>query len=60
MAFNVQDAEVVDITVGDHFVHYFAQLSVTEYRIVYRTRVLYDKTRLSLRIDSISLNVRRT
>ena len=31
-----------------------------DYRIVYGTRVLYDYTRLSLLLDSISLNVRRT
>ena len=34
--------------------------TITEYRIVYRTRVLYDLTRLSLGLDSISLNVQRT
>ena len=31
-----------------------------EYRIVDGTRVLYDQTRLSLGLDSISLNVQRT
>ena len=34
--------------------------NVTEYRIVYRTRVLYDYTILSLGLYSISLNVRIT
>ena len=33
---------------------------VIEYRIFYGTRVLYDQTILSLVLDSISLNVRRT
>ena len=35
-------------------------LKVIEYRIVYGTRVLYEYTRLSLGLDSISFNVRRT
>ena len=35
-------------------------LMMIEYRIVYGTRVLYDCTRLSLGLDSISLNVQRT
>ena len=33
---------------------------MTEYRIVYGTIVLYDYTRLSLGLDSISFNVQRT
>ena len=32
---------------------------MTEYRIVYGKIVMYDKTRFSLGLDSISLNVRR-
>ena len=35
-------------------------LELIEYRIFYRTRVMYDLTRLSLGRDSISLNVQRT
>ena len=35
-------------------------MAVTEYSIVYGTRVLYDYTRFVLGLDSISLNVRRT
>ena len=34
--------------------------NMTEYRIVYRTRVMYEWTRLSLGLASIILNVRRT
>ena len=33
---------------------------LTEYRILYGTRVLYEYTRMGLGLDSISLNVRRT
>ena len=33
---------------------------LTEYRIVYGTRVIYDYTRLSLGLELISLNVQRT